>query len=358
MHPSRIRRWLGVTLAATLSLAACTAAATPTPTQAPTAAPTAATTTAPTATPLPGTKTFAVVSPPPGLSTAPLLAALETMKSQGYNITFQVIEAVELVSQGIAQGQFAIGTTATNSLMVAVEKGATMKGFMARVKNEWTLYVKSATIKTCADLNGKRVAINSEGAISSAFVRNYVTATCPGTTPNYVIIAGSPNRVAALLADQIDASPVELSDSLTLEADAQKRFSLLSSFAKDLPSLQTTFYTVNTQFARDNPGTVVALVKAVLAEHRRIAGNAAGLEDDAKKGVSQYIDPKNITAAAKAYTDLNMFDVNGGLTPENVKFSHDFFGPNGTKTVGAGLTMDAWSDLSFLNMALAEIGKK
>jgi NitT/TauT family transport system substrate-binding protein len=273
-------------------------------------------------------------------------------------ITFQVIEAVELVTQGIAQGQFAFGTTATNSLMAAVEKGATMKGFMSRVKNEWTLYVRTATIKACADLGGKKLAINSEGAISTAFVRNYIAQKCSGAAPNYVVIAGSPNRVAALLADQIDASPVELSDSLTVEADPQKRFSLLSSFAKDLPDLQTTFYTVNTQFAKDNPGTVQALIKAVLTEHRRIAGNAAALADDAKKFVSQYIDPKNIDAAAKAYTDLNMFDVNGGLTAANAKFSHDFFGPNGTKTVGAGLTLDAWSDLTFLDAALKDIGKK
>jgi len=356
MHRSRVHRWLGLALATTLSLAACTAAATPTPTQAPTAAPSAAPTAAPTA--LPGTKTFSVVSPPPGLSTAPLLAALDAMRSQGYTITFQVIEAVELVTQGIAQGQFAFGTTATNSLMAAVEKGATMKGIMSRVKNEWTLYVTKSNITKCADLGGKKLAINSEGAISTAFVRNYISATCSGTTPNYVVIAGSPNRVAALQAGQIDASPVELSDTITLEADAQKRFALLSSFAKDLPDLQTTFYTVNTQFAKDNPGTVQALIKAVLAEHRRIAGNATALADDARKYVSQYIDPKNIDAASKAYTDLNMFDVNGGVTAANVKFSHDFFGPNGTKTVGAGLTIDAWSDLSFVDLALKDVGKK
>ena len=356
MQSTPTKRWLGLALAMTIVLGACTAAATPTPTQAPTAAPTAAATAAPTA--LPGTKTFAVVSPPPGLSTAPLLAALETMKGQGYNITFQVIEAVELVTQGIAQGQFAFGTTATNSLMAAVEKGATMKGFMSRVKNEWTLYVTKSNITKCADLAGKKLAINSEGAISTAFVRNYINATCSGTAPNYVVIAGSPNRVAALQAGQIDASPVELSDTPTLDGDAQKRFSLLSSFAKDLPDLQTTFYTVNTQFAKDNPGTVQALIKAVLAEHRRIAGNAALIAEDAKKYVSQYIDPKNIDAAAKAYADLNMFDVNGGLTAANAKFSHDFFGPNGTKTVGAGLTLDAWTDLSFLDAALKDVGKK
>ena len=357
MRRTFLHRWLGVALTGAVVLAACTAAATPVPTKAPTAAPTAAASVAaPTATPMPGTKTFTVVFTSPGLSSAPMLAALDKMRGDGYKIDVSVIESSELVVQGIAGGQFQFGSGANNAVLAAIEKGARMQTLMARIANEWTLYVRKATIKTCADLGGKKVAIHSEGSISTAMLRNYVSTVCPGTAPTYVIIAGSPNRVAALLADQIDATPAELSDTLKIDAEASDRFGLLTSFAKDLPNLQTTSVHVNTAWAKDNPGTVYAVVKAILTEYRRIAGNAAELEADAKKYVGDQIDLKSLPAAAKKYAELNMFPVNGGNTRQNLQYSHDFFKTAGV--ISTTIPLETWSDLSYLELALKELGTK
>ncbi len=358
MRRSFVHRWLGVAVSSAIVLAACSSAATPAPTARPTAAPTtAASAAAPTATPMPGAKAFSVVFTSPGLSSAPMLSALDKMRGAGYTVDIQVIESSELVVQGIFGGQFQFGSGANNAVLQAIEKGGgKMHSLMARVANEWTLYVRKATIKTCADLGGKKVAIHSEGSISTAMLKNYVQTVCPGTTPNYQIIAGSPNRVAALLADVIDATPAELSDTLKIDSEASDRFGLLTSFAKDLPNLQTTGVHVNVAWAKDNPGTVYAVVKAILTEYRRLAGNAAELEAVAKKYVAEQIDLKSLPAAAKKYAELNMFPVNGGNTRQNLQYSADFFKTAGVVTTS--IALETWSDLSHLEAVLKELGTK
>jgi NitT/TauT family transport system substrate-binding protein len=305
---------------------------------------------------VPGTKEFTVGFTSPGLSSAPFLAAIDAMRGAGYKIDTPIIESSELLSQAVASGQFAFGSGANNAVLAANQAGANLKVVVSRVNNEWTLYARTATIKKCADLGGKSLAIHSEGAVSTAMVKNYVQENCAGTAPNYIVIPGSPNRVAALLADQIDASPLELGDSLTIDAKASDRFSLLASLAEDLPELQTTSIYVNGDWAAANPGSAQAVVNAVLTEYRRIAGDAAALKADAEKYVGDVIDPTTIDAATKKYTDLKMFDVNGGVTEDNLNYTAKFFGPDGTKSVNKVFALDDWADLSFLQAALSELG--
>ena len=351
---SMSRGWLALALGGALVVAACGGpAATTAPTAAPpTAAPTDGSTPGPTE--MPGTKEFKIAFTSPGLSTAPFLAAIDALNKSGYTIEYTVLDASELLAEGTSKGDFAFASGANNGILAAVEKGANLRAITARVNNEWTLYVRSATIKQCSDLQGQRLAIHSQGAVSTAMVRDYIKVNCPGTEPNYVVIEGSTNRLAALIADQIDASPLELSDSITIEAQAGDRFSLLASFAADVPNLQTTSVYVNGDFAAANPGTVVALIKALLDQHRQIDGNAAYLRQIAETFVPDAVNAETIGASTSRYVDLKMFPVDGGLTAEKMQYTAEFFGPNGTGATSRVLALDEWTDLSFLEMALAQ----
>jgi ABC-type nitrate/sulfonate/bicarbonate transport system substrate-binding protein len=286
------------------------------------------------------------------------MAAIDALRGQGYKIDTPVIESSELLSQAVASGQFAFGSGANNAVLAAIQAGANEKVIVSRVNNEWTLYARTATIKKCADLGGKSLAIHSEGAVSTAMVKNYIQVNCAGTAPNYIVIPGSPNRVAALLADQIDASPLELGDSLTIDAKASDRFSLLDSLAAKLPDLQTTSVYVNGDWAAANPGSVLAVVEAVLTEYRRIAGDPAALKADAEKYVGDVLDPDTIDAAVKKYTDLKMFDVNGGITEDNLNYTAKFFGPDQANAVKKVYALNEWADLSYLQTALSDLGTK
>jgi NitT/TauT family transport system substrate-binding protein len=240
--------------------------------------------------------------------------------------------------------------------MTADSKGADLKIIMDRVANEWTIYGRKDTIHQCSDLTGKRLAIHSEGAVSTAMVKNYIETKCPGTKPNYVVISGSPNRLAALLADRIDASPLELTDAVTLEAKAGDRYGLLASFSQELPELHPTSIYVNGKFAKDNPDTVKAVVRAIVEQNRKIAGNPDYLKEIAQKYAPKAVDASSIDSAAKKYVDLKMFDVNGGLTEQELEYTTKFFGPTGTKSVDKDMAVSDIADLSFLNGVVSELG--
>jgi ABC-type nitrate/sulfonate/bicarbonate transport system substrate-binding protein len=355
MRLQRLNRVFTLVVGGALLVGACGGGASAEPSSATTAPSSAPESAGPTA--QPGTKDFTVGFTSPGLSAAPYLAALDAMRGDGYKIDTPIIESSELLTAGVASGQFAFGSGANNSVMAAIEAGANIKVIVSRVSNEWTLYARNS-MTACADFGGKKLAIHSEGAVSTAMVKDYVNTNCPGTNPDYVVIPGSPNRLAALLADQIDASPLELGDGLTVDAQASDRFHLVASLANDLPNLQTTSIYVNGDFAAANPGSVQALVDAVLTEYRRVAGDAAALQADAEKYTADSIDPSTIGAGAAKYTELKMFPVNGGITAENLDYTAKFFGPNGTGSVSTDFPLDRWVDLSFLNAALASMGTK
>ena len=350
-------RWLTGAVAAGLIVSACSSAATPAPTTAPSKAPaSAAASVAPTATPLPGTKTFTVGFTSASISSAPFFAALDSLNQQGYKIDYPIIESSELVTQGVASGQFAFGSGANNSVMAAVEKGANIRLIVTRVKNEWSVYALN-DIKTCADLNGRKLALHSEGAVSTAMVKNWVATKCPTAKPNYLIIAGSDNRLAAMLANQIEASPVELGDAVTLDLKAADRYHLISNFGADLPDLQTTAIYVNTTWAAQNPGSVVAVVQAVLEQHKKVDGNPTYLKEISQKFVPNTLNPQTVDAATKKYTDLKMFPLDGGLTRDNLTYTAKFFGPapDGAGQTTKLMSVDSFADLTYLKLALANI---
>jgi NitT/TauT family transport system substrate-binding protein len=310
---------------------------------------------APAGSPRAGTKEFSVAFTSLGMSSAPFLAALDDLRGQGYKIETPELAESELVTQGVASGQFAFGSGANNSTMTAVAAGAKLKLLVNRVNNEWTLYART-NITDCAGLGGKKLAIHSEGAVSTAMVKNWVKEKCSGTEPSYVVIPGSPNRLAALLADQIDASPLELTDAVTIDDKASDKFHLLASLSEDLPDLQTTSIYANGDFVEQNPGTVDAVVKAVLQQFQKIDGDAAYLQQVAEKYVGNALDKDTIEAAAKKYVELKMFPTNGGLTEENLKYTAEFFGPDGAGAVDKVLNVDEFADLSFLERARSELG--
>lgn len=357
MRRSRSMRWLSVVAIAAFTVGACTdSGASTAPSSAASVAPSADASVEPSAAARPGTKEFAVAFTSVGLSSSPFLAAIDKLnKEQGYNITTQEIAESELVTAGVAAGDFAFGSGANNATMAAVEQGADLKAVVARVKNEWTLYART-DITDCAGLDGKRLAIHSQGAVSTAMVRNYIDTVCPGTEPEYVVIEGSNNRVAAMLADQIDASPLELSDSITIDTEAGDRYALLASFANDLPDLQTTSIYVNGPWATENPGSVDAMVKAVLEINREVEGNAARLQEIAETFVPDAINPETIGLSTAKYVELGMFPPDGGITAENMQFTAEFFGPDGAGSTSVLLTPDQFSDLSYLEQALSELG--
>mgnify|MGYP003346995689 CR=1 FL=1 len=117
---------------------------------------------------------------------------------------------------------------------------------------------------------------------------------------------------------------------------------------------------VNTEWAAANPGSVVAVIKAVLAQYKKIDGNAAYLKEISQKFVPNSLNKDTGDAAVKKYVDLKMFPTDGGLTDANLTYTAKFFGPapDGTGATAKLVALSSFADTTFLKRALAELGTK
>ena len=357
-----VPRWLALGAVVVLGAAACTSGASPTPapTASPSAPPAATDTPAPTervGPPEGQESSFTVGVTSIGTSTLPLLAAVDALNEDGYDIEWAEIAESELVVEGVAQGRFAFGAAANNAVMAAMEQGAKIKFLVDRTLNEWQVYAVNAVTK-CTDLEGSRVAIHSPGSVSGAMLKDWIKNECPEINYDPLIIEGSQNRLAAMLADQIDVTPMELADTIKLDTERPGDFHLLVNFSTDLPDLHLTSVYSNQDFIDANPDVVYDMVKAVVEQHRMILQEDGYLLSLIQKYLpEEAADAELAKTVADAYIERKFFPLNGGLTKEAVEYTLGFFGPEGTGSTSRLLTFDETTDLSFLEQVLDDIGR-
>jgi NitT/TauT family transport system substrate-binding protein len=222
---------------------------------------------------------------------------------------------------------------------------------MEQVANLWQIYAVG-DVQECADLHGRRFAVSNENAVNAKMTDVFIAADCPGTQPQIVIIQGSSNRAAALLAGEIDATPIELADAIQLAHDAPGQFHTLTNFGQELPRLTTSAVFVNREFAAANPQAVRDYIKALLTVHRQLAQDHELVSAEAGRRLG--IDPEILPEVTEAYFDINAWDVNGGLAEADLEYTLEFF--TATGDLQADLAVDEVADLSYLEAVLAEIG--
>jgi NitT/TauT family transport system substrate-binding protein len=283
----------------------------------------------------------------------PMWITSERLNKQGWKTETVEFTQAELATEAIAKGDVVYGSGATSSALLANQKGARILLAADQNLNHWTM-VSTPAITKCADLNGKRLAIHSQGAVSTAMVRIWVDRTCKGTNPNYIVIAGSQNRAAALINGQIDATPLEMADWISIEDEHPGKYRLLENFSKGLPDLSTTGLYVNGDWVERNKEVAVAYMAELLKTNRMIAEDPKLVEDAARlklPEMSEKVRPKVVAA----YNSFDAFPPNGGLTREKVEGTIKFFTEGGV--LQPGLAADKAANLSILEGALAIVGK-
>ena len=286
------------------------------------------------------------------LEDLPSLLAHEILREHGYTVETIFFAQSELGVQALAQGEADFGHGALRPYWAAVAEGAEVLTLMEHVANAWSI-VSLREIIECADLAGRRMAQHSPGGVSKALSDAYIAQACPGVEPIELIIPGSGNRAAALLAGEIDATPLELADVAQLLAQGGDRFHILVRFAEELPGLKTSGVTVRAAFARQHPQAVTDYLQALLESHRRLAEDPGPLVTAAVEQLG--LDPETAAAAVEAYMAIDAWHPNGGLDRASVAASLAFYQQMGS--LPEGLTAEAVADLTYLEAALDEIGR-
>jgi ABC-type nitrate/sulfonate/bicarbonate transport system substrate-binding protein len=284
------------------------------------------------------------------------MEAISVLNGQGYSIETPSIAQANLAAEGLNNGQFQLSAGSTLSYLLAAQKGGAIRIVGNRNGNENTLTVTTA-IQKCADLAGKTWAHGGESATSTFMGRNWAKQNCPGTTSTEIQTPGSDVRANAMLNGQVDAAEIEVADAVNLTTGANaSKFHVLVSFAKELPNLKTSPIAANAEWAAKNPGDLVAFLKAVIEQNRKINADASGgyLKSLALKWVPNAVNAATIDQVAKTYVDLKLFPTDAGITTADLEYTIKFMTDAGV--LPAGLTPTQAGDLTFVNLALKQLG--
>jgi NitT/TauT family transport system substrate-binding protein len=289
-----------------------------------------------------------------GVGDVALLAAIDDLRSQGYTIETPQLEDPSLIAQGVSQNQFQLTSGDTPAALRAILAGANLKVIGEKLGDEWQM-VAASDIQSCEDLAGRSVGVFAVGSFNDAIVRYYIGANCPGTEVNMLALGDSVARAAAMLAGNLDSSPLEVGDTVPLLAEAGDRFHILTTFAESLPDLRPAAIVANSEWLAENRPAAEALLTALILQNRRIASEDGYLKSLVEKYVPSAT-PETIDAVVQTFRDAGLYDVNGGMTEDNLNYTIQFF--VGAGALQPGLTVEDAADLSILNDVLDELGRE
>jgi NitT/TauT family transport system substrate-binding protein len=294
-----------------------------------------------------GTRSFTVAVIEPDITTVPVLAAVDAVRQAGHQVEVVELAEPELAIEGLAKGDYAISAEATSPALIAIEQDAPIKIIADVIGNQWAIYGKPG-ISSCDDLSGRPFGIFSEGAVATAITKDWVGSTCAaGNQPNYLTIGGSDVRAQALVAGQIDATPLELSDVVTLESSGVSDFTQVVDFAERMPDLHPQTVYANAEFLAEHRDVAQAFVTALVQEHAKINADPQHLVELVTKYLPEE-DPATVARIAERYVEAKLFDA-AALTEQNVQGTIDFFARAGV--IEQGMTAKDAADLSFVEAA-------
>ena len=197
-------------------------------------------------------------------------------KENGLDVNMQSINGGAQTSAALIAGQIQIGQFGGSEALGAVAGGADLVivANMAPVY-PYVLYAQK-TVKTVADLKGKKIGVSNKGGSSDIATRAALKAA--GLDPkrdgiDIVAVGSHAQRTAALLSGQVDAG---VDDPPEDDEVVKAGFTPLIDLAgQKLPAANTGII-VQRSFAASNKATVQAYVDATVIARAKMAQDKAG----------------------------------------------------------------------------------
>jgi ABC-type nitrate/sulfonate/bicarbonate transport system substrate-binding protein len=164
-----------------------------------------------------------------------------------------------------------------------------------------------------------------------------------------MVLPGSRNRVAALLAGAIDAAALLRADVVEYQ-ERSKDATVVQDFALRWPDVAMVGIYANKAFAARHPVAIEHYLRECLRAERTLGTDPARLAEAAREHLGT---DQDLLPVARAYVDARTWDGTGGLTPEGVSTTIQFFARAGW--LASSVTPSAFVDRSFLDRALASL---
>jgi ABC-type nitrate/sulfonate/bicarbonate transport system substrate-binding protein len=302
----------------------------------------------------PETRTFVIDAAEEGdVTHLPWLIALDVLKEEGYAIETVDFSATDVASVvAMEEGDLDIATMSNQLAWSAIDKGAPLATFLDMAELPFVMAAKKE-IQTCADLDGKAVAISSLTTVSGAMFNVYIERTCPDAKPQILTVKRSNSRVAALLSGEADAATLDFQDLTYLEREEPGAYHALFVFADEFPGVQINSYVMRSDFGEQYPELVKDLIGAVFTARR-------SLQDPQvlREAIIEYLEaePDEAQQLVDIYLNRNTWDASGEYTLDTVQATMDFMQEYGD--LAPGLEAEDVVDLSYYSEVLDDIGRQ
>jgi ABC-type nitrate/sulfonate/bicarbonate transport system substrate-binding protein len=273
--------------------------------------------------------------------------AIESMVKDGVKVESSYLNESEAPMQALVQGNVHFAQTAFTSAIAAIAKGAPAK-IVAETRRPEYVMLTLKEMKAPADFNGRRVAIHSNVS-SVAMMTRLFLKDVPQVKPDILVIPGSPNRIQAMLAGQVDASVVQLGDDDGILAQQPDKWHVTFNYAKEMPDLLDAVLVVRDDFLAQNRPTVVELVKRTLDANRKVNADEKFLVNAARQREVTLPKGASLENHAKRYVESAVFPNDGGVTEKALKFSID--AARDTNFITGDIALGKVADLTVLQEA-------
>jgi NitT/TauT family transport system substrate-binding protein len=273
----------------------------------------------------------------------------ERLNKEGWKVESINFTRTDLNTQALAQGTVQMSIALSIDPLRVVEKGGKIKWLMENTPGEFVMIAKKE-IAQCENLTGTKFAIHGETSGTSVAAKRWILDVCKAS-PTIMVLPGGENRIIALRNGQIDATLVQLSDWLNLEAQAPGRFHVIVSGGPF--NISGSGLWANSDWTEKNRGVVTAYVAETLKTFRMINGNPKLIETAAAKYVPD-TRPEALPATVKAYREIGAWPPNGG-DASMLEDAIRFFTERGE--LKPGLDSKQIVDTAILQSALKTIGK-
>jgi NitT/TauT family transport system substrate-binding protein len=260
---------------------------------------------------------------PLSIVNVPNFVAIDQLKQQGYDIQTVEFQSPETMALALQNGEVDIVNTSAGTAFSSIDAGFKGKVFLGQSNADFVMVARKE-FTTCASLDGKRVAVQSREGTTGVMAQQWFAKECPTANPNILIVPGSENRVAGLLAGQLDASPIDSQNTAQLMQKRPGEFATIDSFSSSSRLLASVFY-ASTDWLEKNKTAAADFVKAYVAAVNSGNADPASVTAGAKKLVPD-MDAAILDQVVQGWISRKVWNPVGGAQPDTIKAALDFYG--------------------------------
>ena len=273
---------------------------------------------------------------------------------QGLDVELVVIRASDVGIQALAGGSLEIAGSASDAPIAAVEKGLDLV-IVGGIINGLTQSIMAAKkFKTYADLRGATFgAISLTSGVTFA-LRQVLKVKGLEYPRDYklLVIGGTPQTYAALVAGQIDAAALSLPVNYAAE---EQGFNEIGRFADVIPNYQLAALSAKRSWAEKNRPVLVRVMKAMAQTMRWMHQNKEAAADFLAKEMR--LKPEHARRGWEFYSSTRTWHPDGDINLDGLQIVTQIYWEQ-TQSKGPVPKAAKYADQSYLREALKELGTR